>query len=313
MKESSNTIQEEFFLLAERLSLDSRFWSQGSGVKGLESELETFLSSYADQICVGPYMPDCNPLTTASLSSKGKGRLSDRTLESLVEVYKKLFLPNRQIKFIGVDLDDCLYDVTPIRGLISGVESLESRLKTPDSELRALYKTYEGVADTLRHLVDSGDSVVGILTNGPSRLQRDKVNLLGLKEGEHFNFVMVSEDVGTAKPSKEFFELAREKASQYLPPSREGAVKNEECLILEDKVENISGADGWLKVQFLKGHHSNTQPENIQEIPKYGIKRFSVLPTMLSLEKNRDFQALSASCFILKALLLLHQQAVNMT
>ncbi len=372
MGESNNIIREEFLLLAERLKLDTRFWSQESGVeslesvvKGLEFELKTFLTQDSGQICVGHYMPNWE---YDNISTK---RLSDRTLEALVGVYKKLFLPHRQIRFIGVDLDDCFYDVTPIRHLLvqkinnvlSGelrVRAHDPRLETHNSQLswalyntykndleaedvkkqkasaalassgfsyniketmertyhaykdfsrldaldtRALYKPYEGVVDTLKHLIDSGDFIIGILTNGPSRLQRDKINLLGLKEGEHFNFVQVSDDIGIGKPSKKFFEHARERASQYT----KNMIEDIECLILEDQVKNISGAEDWLKIQFLKGYHLNIQPENIQEIPKYGITSFSILPYLLNLEKDSGFQAMAASYFILKVLLLLHR------
>lgn len=400
MKEPNNIIREEFLLLAEKLKLDTRFWSQEAGdaglesvVRGLESELNAFLTQDPGQIYVGPYMLDWSPLTPpkadspilwASLSPTGRGkdgggRLSERELESLVGVYKKLFLPHRQIKFIGVDLDDCLYDVTPIRHLLVqkinnelSVESSELRVRTRDSGLpwalynvykdnlepedvkkqkalmlvqpyrlnqliiertynvykdfsrldaldtRALYKPYEGVANTLRHLMDSGDFIVGILTNGPSRLQRDKINLLGLKEGKHFNFVMTSEDIGIGKPSKRFFELARERASRMWSAecgvrnkstirNPQSTIRNDECLILEDQVKLLSGADGWLKVQFLKGYHLNIQPENTHEIPKYGITRFSILPDLLNLERNSSFQDMAASCFILKVLLSLHR------
>ncbi|MBI2560111.1 MAG: HAD family hydrolase [Planctomycetes bacterium] len=303
----------------------------------------------------------------------------------LTAVYKKLFLPNRQIRFIGVDLDDCLYDVTPIRhrlvqkihtalkpsplslraegkaiswalysaykddleaeaikkqkakaSLESRVTSLESGLRTPDPRLidsyiertyraykdfsrldnpdiRALYKPYKGVKGTLRDLVGSG-FIVGILTNGPSRFQKDKIGLLGLKEGKHFNFVTVSEETGIGKPSRRFFKLARERASQFVvrrsplvarKAGDESRVTSDECLILEDQVKNISGADGWLKVQFLRGYHSNIQPENVHEIPKYGITSFSLIPDLIKLEKDSDFQAVSGSYFILKSLLLI--------
>lgn len=382
---SMNVIQEEFLLLAERLKLDTQFLSQEFRVeslefvvKALESKLNTFLTQDLGQIYVGPYIAnwqyDKIPIK----------RLSNSELKTIEGVYKNLFLPDRQIKFIGVDLDDCLYDVTPIRHLLvqkidnelrvacgelrvkaldSGHIMLNSQLRTQNSELtwalynaykddleaedirkqkaravlrqhviaseakqshieeivertycayknfsrlddpdlRALYKPYEGVKDTLRRLMVSGNFIVGILTNGPSKFQRDKINLLGLKEGEHFNFVMVSEDIGIGKPSRKFFELAKQKASQHTT----NPLKDEECLILEDQVKNFSGADGWLKVQFLKGYHSNILPSDVKEIPKYGLTDFSILSILLNFEKDSEFQTMAASYFVLKSLLLL--------
>ncbi|HLG31142.1 MAG TPA: HAD family hydrolase [Candidatus Brocadiales bacterium] len=400
-----NALREEFLLLAERLKLDTR--SIPPNIIGTPECTPSFLDAHFTKtianiiplspfnkgglrgIYVGPCIASWSPLTlTLPLKGGGKGggeKLSDRTLESLVDVYKKLFLSHRRIWFIGVDLDDCLYDVTPIRHLLvqkihtalkpsplslraegeaiswalynaykddleaedirkqkaltvlkqyviaSEAKSCQRQIRRGEQSntkeivertylayknfsrfdnpnIRALYKPYEGVKDTLHHLMNSG-FVIGILTNGPSRLQRDKINLLGLKEGEHFNFVMVSEDVGISKPSREFFELAREKASRLFCHSERSeesrCIHDEECLILEDQVKNLSGADGWLKVQFLKGYHSNIPAANVEEIPKYGITEFSILPDLINLEKDSDFQAVAGSYFILKSLLLL--------
>ncbi len=376
---SMNAIREEFLLLAEKLKLDTRFVPLD--IIGTPKCTPSFLDAHFTKtianitplspfnkwglrgVYVGPYTTD------KGLRVQGfKGsRVSAKVTESLTEVYKKLFLPNREIRFIGVDLDDCFYDVTPIRHLL--VQKIHTALKPSplslqaegeaiswalynaykddleaedirkqkaltvlkqyviaseakqsntkeivertylayknfsrfdNPNIRTLYKPYEGVKDTLHHLMDSG-FVIGILTNGPSRLQRDKINLLGLKEGEHFNFVMVSEDVGIGKPSREFFELAKQKASQHIT----NPLKDEECLILEDQVKNFSGADGWLKVQFLKGYHSNILSSDVKEIPKYGITDFSTLSILLNLEKDSEFQTMAASYFVLKSLLLL--------
>ncbi|MFH1425053.1 MAG: TIGR02253 family HAD-type hydrolase [archaeon] len=70
-------------------------------------------------------------------------------------------------------------------------------------------KPYSGVVRTLEELKKRGHRL-GVISNGRSVKQREKLIKLGLQE--FFEVVVISEDIGVRKPEKEIFEKALELA-----------------------------------------------------------------------------------------------------
>ena len=73
-----------------------------------------------------------------------------------------------------------------------------------DRALAAL-RLYNGALETLRELRARGIKV-GVLTNGPSELQRSKLRTLGLED--ELDAVAISGEIGAAKPDRAAFEAA---------------------------------------------------------------------------------------------------------
>jgi putative hydrolase of the HAD superfamily len=71
-------------------------------------------------------------------------------------------------------------------------------------ERRARHEVFDDVAGALQELAESYS--IGLLTNGAACLQREKLAASGL--GEYFDAVIVSADLGVAKPDASVFERA---------------------------------------------------------------------------------------------------------
>ena len=70
---------------------------------------------------------------------------------------------------------------------------------------RAAFRPYPDVQNFLEHAVAIGVSLA-VVTNGPSDLQRDKLNVLGV--GKLVKAVVISGEHGVAKPDPAIFQLA---------------------------------------------------------------------------------------------------------
>ena len=70
---------------------------------------------------------------------------------------------------------------------------------------RSSYRLFPDALGVLGQLRDSG-WLLGIVTNGPPDLQREKIAATGL--GEHVDVVAVSGEVGAGKPDRAIFEFA---------------------------------------------------------------------------------------------------------
>ncbi|GAA0252472.1 HAD family hydrolase [Haladaptatus pallidirubidus] len=69
----------------------------------------------------------------------------------------------------------------------------------------------DGTHDLLASLADDPDRELGVLTNGAGHVQRAKLETNGLDS--HFDAVVVSCEVGVAKPDPEIFEIAKRELS----------------------------------------------------------------------------------------------------
>lgn len=353
----TGSIKDSFLSLNNVSDVDSYFFKETKGLfkkYGLEK----------GDLFIGPNIGGLK-MTLCSL----KKNLSRLVITDIKEHFKQQFICRRKLRFLGIDLDDCIYDNTPVKNAliekIRQVSGINDKSETVDlmynvckdackeeSEKEALiskllvdegiakekekkkaarkvlkeycnfmtfkdksvfnyYEPYDWINETLKSIMDKKEYIVGIVTNGSSFVQRKKLQTLGLKEGCHFDFVLVSEDIKSSKPSKLIYNKAIEMAINCVTPNRQFS-KNEDkilpvqCLIIEDRVKNVSGAEEWLKVQFLKGRHSNKLPANPAEIPKYGVSSFEILTIILEIENDEEFQKLLAYFFIFKSLILMH-------
>ncbi|MGS2618217.1 HAD family hydrolase [Micromonospora sp. LZ34] len=84
-------------------------------------------------------------------------------------------------------------------------EALTSAVDLYAEDRRRSYRLYDDAIDVLR-TIRQRDLPVGIVTNGPAATQREKIAVTGL--AEHVQVVIVSGEVGVAKPDPTIFRLA---------------------------------------------------------------------------------------------------------
>jgi HAD superfamily hydrolase (TIGR01549 family) len=99
-----------------------------------------------------------------------------------------------------------------------------------------LFPGVEALFSTVRDALSVDESKaarpIGIVTNGPTEVQRAKLDLLGI--GRLVDFVLVSEEFGVAKPDPEIFREAL----------RLAGVRPEEAICVGDSVEfDMAGAN----------------------------------------------------------------------
>lgn len=135
-----------------------------------------------------------------------------------------------------------------LRGQVSLADSRIGRVRAwadamgvpvPDGEELAWFDTYvEGYRQRWALFPDAAPTLaalaglpLGLVTNGDSALQREKVSSLAL--GEALDVVLVSSEVGLPKPEPEIF--LRAAAALGVPPQR--------CLMVGDRLDrDVSGA-----------------------------------------------------------------------
>ncbi len=342
------------------VALNSPFDVDGMFIGESQSLLEKYGLNH-DELVIGPDI--CNH---SFCRYQIKNRLSDAVLNDLKQQYSKQFIVGRKLKLIGIDLDDTLYDNTPVKdGLIKEIqvvidvcnpsvcaddvydicknrssdnahkkrnieklftvnrnfsnrdldEIINEILKTysdfmlfKDKSSTTMFKPYGGVLEGMESfMLHKREYIVAIITNGESFAQREKLRFLGLQEGEHFDYILVSDDIKSSKPSNVIYKKTLDMAfSIDKLKNAEDEILPEQCLILEDRVRNMSGAEKWLKVQFLRGRHSNKLPLKYTEIPKYGIVNFKTLSIIPDFELDPLFQKHIAPYYLFKSLILMH-------
>ncbi|MDY6396743.1 MAG: HAD family hydrolase [Treponema sp.] len=108
---------------------------------------------------------------------------------------------------------------------------------------------------------------LGIITNGHSEHQRNKIKTLGLENWISRDLIIISGEHGCPKPDKHLFEIAQEKSGK----------KPYELLIVGDSFQNdILPADklGWHTIWI------NLYGENFSQ-PEYAVKEISEIPEIL--------------------------------
>jgi YjjG family noncanonical pyrimidine nucleotidase len=112
------------------------------------------------------------------------------------------------------------------------------RLDHPAEELSFNYRTYlaasthmlDGAIDLLQSL--KGRYRMGLVTNGLKEVQRPRLAATGL--GEHFEFIVISDEIGVAKPHAGFFDYAYERM--------DGADKSRVLVIGDNPNADVQGA-----------------------------------------------------------------------
>jgi putative hydrolase of the HAD superfamily len=149
----------------------------------------------------------------------------------------------------------------------------------PDSELAGkfaesfkalfgtLHKPFADVEPTLDQLVGKR---LGILTNGPSDLQRTKIDTSGL--GPSFNPVLISTELGIGKPDPRIFEFALERMG----------VEPRECVMVGDSLERDVQAASTVGIPAVLLKRSN--PDDMtSRYAAFGIPTLEGLPRLLEI------------------------------
>ncbi len=106
-----------------------------------------------------------------------------------------------------------------------------------------------------------GKIPMGVITNGPAEHQWNKVHDLGLLEYFDRDKVLVSEELGTAKPDPKIFELALE---------RVGTSPEETCFVGDSFSMDMTGAckAGWKTIWM---NHRKHEPLENGAVPDYVV------------------------------------------
>lgn len=121
------------------------------------------------------------------------------------------------------------------------------------AERRARHEVFPDVEVTLQEL--NAGYVLGVVTNGASCLQREKLHASGL--GDLFQIVVVSADVGIAKPDPSIFR----KATSGFPP-------HSAVMVGDSLTKDVDGAlDAGLRAVWLnRSRRARTDDCNVTEV-----------------------------------------------
>ena len=110
-------------------------------------------------------------------------------------------------------------------------------------------KMTESMKNLLENL--SGKMKLGIVTNGPTQHQWDKVNALGVEQWIPKEHILISGEIGIAKPDAEIFEAEL---------GRVGLQKEDVCYVGDSFENDIAGAKGagWKAVWYNHRGHEAT-------------------------------------------------------
>jgi putative hydrolase of the HAD superfamily len=132
------------------------------------------------------------------------------------------------------DIDYDTYRRDYVRHGVEPWGELEDDLYAAYSDARTrsvdLIELFEDAAETIRSLRARGLKI-GILTNGPSELQRRKLRLIGIED--EVDAVAISEEIGVSKPEPEAY--AKAVAMLGLEP-------NEVAMVGDHVVNDVAGA-----------------------------------------------------------------------
>jgi putative hydrolase of the HAD superfamily len=136
----------------------------------------------------------------------------------------------------------------------------------PDAEADALYAEYYGYYGNNWQLFPEAEACFesfprrGIISNGDSESQREKITKVGL-EGR-FDPVLVSGDIGIHKPDARVFEEA----------CRRAGVKPSECVYVGDRPETdaLAAHRAGMTGVWVNRSGADGRPEGVIEIPSLG-------------------------------------------
>jgi 5'-nucleotidase len=150
-----------------------------------------------------------------------------------------------------------------------------SQLKIPSADLNKSFiaamidicEPLDGALNLLNKL--QGKIKLGIITNGYAALQEIRLKKMGLQE--HFEILIISEEVGFAKPHKAIFEHALQKMGQPCPSS---------VLMVGDTIDSdiLGGLNAGFDTCWLN-HHKQLPHPHIT--PHYEISSLDQLQQIL--------------------------------
>jgi len=131
----------------------------------------------------------------------------------------------------------------------------------------------EGVLEVLEAIKKEG-YMIGMISNGDSISIRNVLEATGLQD--YFDVIVISEEVGIAKPYQKIFEVALAKLG----------VKPENAAMVGNKIDaDILGANraGMKSVWFRWNTRYSNTIDSSQEKPDFTINSLSELPGLLAL------------------------------
>lgn len=206
------------------------------------------------------------------------------------EAFRELF-PGEKMDLEGAFLasrkySDLIYDRS-LRGEISMAEMYIYRLENAFRDYGKIIDgptalQFQSVYEKRQHEIRMTEEMermleelsrkmtLGIITNGPSEHQRDKVRALGVERWIPMERIWISGDLGVGKPHKEIFEAAREKL---------GLKPEELCFVGDAYGHDILGAKGagWKAVWF---NHRGRQATG-EVMPDYEVRSEQELIALL--------------------------------
>ena len=153
-------------------------------------------------------------------------------------------------------------------GIIIADEDAKERFET----YLKIYKKNWILFEDAKQLLDSlnGKYKLGIISNGDSAQQREKIEFTGLNK--YFSNVVISSEVGYSKPEKEIFEIACKNFN----------LDFENCIMIGDKYKvDVDGS----KKAGMRAIWANRKKENINY--KYQINKLMEIPKQIqSIEQD---------------------------
>ncbi len=131
----------------------------------------------------------------------------------------------------------------------------------------------EGAQDLLDRLKADGWRM-GLVTNGLSRVQRPRLRLSGLER--YFDFAVISDEVGSAKPQRAFFDHA----FRQMEPVLERRPRPDEVLVVGDSLEaDIKGGRDYGCHTCWFNPEGKPRPDAIA--PHYEVRRLDAIAELL--------------------------------
>ncbi len=128
-------------------------------------------------------------------------------------------------------------------------------------------RLYDGVEDTLRWLRDRFS--LGLVTNGPSDLQRGKIDVLEI--GPYFKSIAIGGEVGAYKPEPKIFEQCMTELD----------VTADECIYVGDRTEaDVVGARN-MGIVAIRIRKSYPFPMDDEPAPDYFLDSVNELPALM--------------------------------
>lgn len=130
-----------------------------------------------------------------------------------------------------------------------------------------LSSVYAGVHELLQNL--SRSYQLGIITNGLKEVQRPRLDLLKMRD--YFHSIVVSDEIGVAKPQAGFFEYAYARVAGNIP--------KEEILVIGDSLQ--SDISGGQQFGFPTCWISHERANATDIRPDFSISHVGDLPQLL--------------------------------